>query len=880
MHWGYRRDLTEKEGEPKKGRDRYRIQAGVVDRKVRRNKETMKHRRKIIGLVLCLAMLLGVVSPGAAVVLNEPIPDTGVIKLLKAIRPLGTIATVMNTAAHPDDERSNMLAALALGEGVSTHLVTITRGQGGQNAIGPEIYNAMGVLRTEELNKSVKVLETTVDYARIEFDSPCMDFGFSKMWEETQEKWDFDYVTERFCYFIRKYRPEIVVIPFNLDRTTHGHHQAIIICTINGIEAAADPTRYPEQGLPAFQVKKMYEPANKDNVTTRINTGKYDPWYGETYQHISEYARGFHACQGMGGYTYQGPRELLLQLSPGAPTSMPEVKPETSIFEGVPYDFREYAELVEDAEIAALLGTIQDNYEAIYAAFPHNKEVLSGVWTMQENVEKAVALVAASSLGDDVKYDLNFHLEKKLTQLARAAAAAAAIDILVVPDDMEVVPGQTFNVAVRVYQGVDAPMAVESIELNLPEGFAIETGAVEGSLGENLTYIQNFTVTAPTAPANEDFYNAFHGDGIFATVSLKGEKAFTQVGTSDGNFAFVPEFSVAVEPQKVAVNTAKEIAPASFTIKVTNNGPEANQGTLSLALPEGFTAEPASKELSFAKGGEGASVTFEVMPPEGVAEGAYTFVAQMQGETLLSDQTVQAIDYQHIDKTYYIFKAEGTVQVFPVAFDENRKIGYIASGNDTVGETLQTLGMNVTFLTDDDVRYGDLNAYGTIITGVRAYRYRTVLAECYDRLLSYVEKGGNLIVQYHTSGDGYKPEYAPYPFKIGSPSLEWRVTYEDSPVTILVPDSPLLNAPNKIAEADWDGWVQERSLYVPMEWDPAYEAPIRSGLVEQEGREYDGQILTAPYGEGRFTYTSIVFFRQVPDLVPGGVRLFANLINQ
>lgn len=186
--------------------------------------------------------------------------------------------------------------------------------------------------------------------------------------------------------------------------------------------------------------------------------------------------------------------------------------------------------------------------------------------------------------------------------------------------------------------------------------------------------------------------------------------------------------------------------------------------------------------------------------------------------------------------------------------------------------------MDVTLLTDDDLLYGDLSVYHSIISGIRAYARRPVIKTANDRLLEYVKNGGHYILQYHTSGDGYTPELAPFPLTVGQPSLAWRVTYEDSPVTVLLPEHPFLNQPNQITAADFDGWVQERSLYIPMEWDTAFEAPIRSGTVEQEGAEYDGQILTVPYGEGRFTYTSLVFFRQVPNLVKGGIRLFVNMI--
>ena len=204
------------------------------------------------------------------------------------------------------------------------------------------------------------------------------------------------------------------------------------------------------------------------------------------------------------------------------------------------------------------------------------------------------------------------------------------------------------------------------------------------------------------------------------------------------------------------------------------------------------------------------------------------------------DQTVQVIDYQHIDKTYYLYQAEGTVEVFPLVFDENRKIGYLSAGLDTVGETLASLGMDVTFIDDDELRLGDLSVYDTIVVGIRALQkpcgpgrvQRPSAGVCQE----WRPPGGAV----YTRSRVYEPEYAAYPLTVGNPSLEWRVTYEDSPVTVLIEDHPFLNTPNKLDETAWDGWVQERSIYVPMEWDEAYETPIRSGTVEQENREYDG----------------------------------------
>ena len=833
----------------------------------------MKRIVKLIALVATVALMMTALPFANAAVLNEPIEDSGTIKLLKSIRPLGTIASAMNSAAHPDDEGSNWLATLSLGQGVSCHVISITRGQGGQNAIGPEYHNAMGVLRTAELKQAIRVLDVTDDILRVDYDSPCMDYGFSKKWEEAEEKWDFNYLVERMAYYIRLYRPQVFVHHAENARSQHGQHQATYIVSTRAIAAAADPMMYPEQGLPAYQVQKVYEPGSADAHTVAVDTGAYDPIYGDTYQRISDYSRSFHACQGMGGTTYPKAGARYFNMVDDATAKITGVAQEASFFDGLPYDFDDYAALVSDADIAAKLTKIQQDYRDIEAAFPMNAKIMDGLNVMRADVDDALAAVEASTMDKETKYDLCFHLLNKQTQLDRAMGQAACLQVLAVAGDYDVISGQPIDVAVRVYQGSDLAVEVADLTLETMPGWNVEVGQVEGELGYNNTLIQHFTLTATD---EAEYYNAFYGDHVKAKVTFKGEHTFSMSGEMENTFALLPKFAVKINPEKLVINNTKAIGANEYTVEVVNNAPGAAADTLTLNVPERWAVEPASQEIAFSKSGETISASFKVIAPADVAEGSYEVTAFMGKD----NQTVQPIDYQHIDNTYYIFEAKGSIEVFPLIFDEARKIGYLSAGLDTVGETLQGLGMNVTFIGDDELRTGDLSVYDTIVVGIRAYMNRPSLIECNDRLLDYAFKGGHLVVQYHTSGDGYKPEFAAYPLTVGKPSLEWRVTYEDSPVTVLLPDHPFLNTPNKLDETAWDNWVQERSVYIPMEWDAAYEAPIRSGTVEQEGREYDGQILTAAYGEGRFTYSALVFFRQVPNLVPGGIKLFTNIISQ
>ncbi|NLA53683.1 MAG: PIG-L family deacetylase, partial [Clostridiales bacterium] len=280
----------------------------------------------------------------AKIKLPSPPKDSGLITLLKAIRPLGTIASVMNSAVHPDDEQSSVLAALSLGQGVDTVILNVTRGQGGQNAIGSEYHNAMGALRTMEMTQNVKVLHSRNQWGRSEFDSPCMDFGFSKMWEEAEELWDFDYVADYLARNIRRYRPQVCIHHAQNIREEHGQHQAMYMLFQMGIQRAADAGR-DYGGLPVWQVAKVYERCTQAGQTVTVDVGAFDAWYGESYLQIGQYARSFHACQGMGGNPLPGPASAYFMMTNQGAQKIKNAGREKSFFDGLPYDFDDYAKL-------------------------------------------------------------------------------------------------------------------------------------------------------------------------------------------------------------------------------------------------------------------------------------------------------------------------------------------------------------------------------------------------------------------------------------------------------------------------------------------------------------------------------------------------------
>ncbi|MNI30037.1 Trehalose utilization [compost metagenome] len=294
-------------------------------------------------------------------------------------------------------------------------------------------------------------------------------------------------------------------------------------------------------------------------------------------------------------------------------------------------------------------------------------------------------------------------------------------------------------------------------------------------------------------------------------------------------------------------------------------------------MPKGWVATPAAQEVSFSAKGETKPLTFQVKAPAGTAVGDYTVTAVATSGNVTNKENVQIIDYPHIGKTYLIQPAELKIQAFDLKVPTGLKVGYVSSGFDNIDQYLTQFGVDVTQLDEKAVQSADLSQYDTIVLGIRAYGFRPELLSSNQRLLSYVENGGNLVVQYHKPEDKWKPELAPYPIKIGTPLIQWRVTDEASKVTMLAPEHPIFTTPNKITDEDWNHWIQDRSAYNPSEWGKEYTQLISNGDAGE--KEFTGTFLSAKYGKGTYTYSSLVWYREIPLLVPGSIRLFINMIS-
>ncbi|GAX90734.1 hypothetical protein EFBL_2375 [Effusibacillus lacus] len=447
----------------------------------------------------------------------------------------------------------------------------------------------------------------------------------------------------------------------------------------------------------------------------------------------------------------------------------------------------------------------------------------------------------------------------------------------VIPDTGEVVRGQTTKVTVRVFNGGNVDMKNFKVNLSLPEGWqATPKGTTTfDRLAYNQTGIVEYDVTVPADAAG---FHPYRESILSATVQYEAFGTIAKSTVTPKNaFAVLPEFSVSLSPNATVLNTLKTDEPISVKVGVRNYTPGAATATVSLSVPEGWVVEPQQAAVNFSKKGETQSASFTVKASAGTVKGKYEVKAKAVRGSAVSEQDVQVIEYPHIGRTYLVTPSVLTIQAFDLKVREGLKVGYVSSGFDNIDQYLRQVGVNVTNLDANEVQFGDLSKYDTIVLGIRAYGFRTDLLASSGRMLDYVKNGGNLVVQYHKPEDNWKPELAPYPIKIGTPLIQWRVTDENSKVTVLAPDHPLFNTPNKITDADWANWVQDRSAYNPSEWSPEYVQLISNG--DPGEKEFTGTFLTAKYGEGTYTYSSIAWYRQIPSLVPGSFRLFANMLS-
>jgi LmbE family N-acetylglucosaminyl deacetylase len=853
--------------------------------------------------------------------------NQGAAAAWQALLRLRSTLTVLHTTAHPDDEDGALLAWLSRGQGVRAGLLTLNRGEGGANAIGPELYDALGVLRTEELLAAGRYYGVDQMFTRV------TDFGFSKRMDETLEHWPREFVLDDVVRAVRKYRPDIIVSRFHgKPRDGHGNHQTAGLMSLEAFKAAADPKMFPEQlknGLRPWQVKKLYLSVreNEPSATLKIDVGAYDPLLGRSYREIARQGLSYQRSQGAG--QVRPPLGSSLTGVQLVETSIPRVESEKSLFDGLDSTIAGLARFAGSSlDITSDLAEISGQIEKAINKFDARRtfivapELAAGTYATRKLIDK----VRNSQIDADNKAELLFLLENKEREFEDAMnkALALSMEVLADPDKQaegpmsSFMPRETFNVAIPGQQFSltcsiinRSPVRIGRGEiLVIPQqGWAVKIKNIENkSFGENERVNAQFELKVPetaeytrpywsrTNELRDHYYRIdkleylnlpfpppdvmgyfnYDVDGVRFTLARPAQTTFIDRpwGEQRRLLTVAPALGVAISPRVGVVPLAASHAVYAVRVNLSNNvkGPAA--GKVRLQLPSGWTSAPAETSFNFTHEGEAQNFTFNVTIPGVTADNDYQIraVAEYNGKKYTEGYRI--IAHRDLEPRHLYREASMKLRRIDVALPAGLKVGYVMGVGDDVPQALEQVGASVTMLGPNDLASGDLDGFDAIVVGIRATTVRDDLKTYSKRLLDYAERGGNLIYQYQTQEFDDAP-YGPYPYKL-TPRAE-EVSEEDSKVTILDPSNPIFKWPNMITPADFDGWVEERGSKWMSEWDQRYQALLECNDREQAPQR--GGLLFANYGRGTFTYAAYAFYRQLPAGAPGGYRLFANIIS-
>lgn len=782
------------------------------------------------------------------------------VSLHRALTRLTSVVTVMNSGAHPDDEDSDMLALIRFQLGARVVIACSTRGEGGQNVLGPERQGALAVLRSREMEEAARVLDADIAWLGHGPADPVHDFGFSKDGDDTFRQWGEGRIVERLVRAYRAARPDIVIPTFLDVPGQHGHHRAMTRAAETALALAADPAAFPghmAEGLTPWRVAKFYLPAISGagdayddelpppDATLVLRQEGRDPATGADYDRIGEWSRYYHASQGMGHWPEKADRAWPLHLFRGGDPAQPE----TGLFDGLPADLGALAqENGLTPQAAAALRAAQAGVETALTAFPRRAEIIAALG------EAAGALAEACAGASEDFTRLHGHrLTRKVREIDAALIEAAGLVDRVHFAPATLTPGAAGRLVIDL--SPEAAGAGVRIEPVLPEGLSASP-EVSGN-PERLSFRVEAGGDAPLTPLFLPGWSALGGNGhahirLFAEIG--GRTAMATFDPEEG-FAVEPAHSLRLEPDAfvLPLGGAKE----HFAFSAALSGA---QDSMTWSLPQGWQLETSPAGLA-------------LLPPAALPAGLVQLVPRIGGEPAWR---VTPMRFSHVGALSFRQPERLQILSLDLKLPEGAKIGYIGGGADRVGLWLARMGLDVTEL-DAAALAGDLSGFTTLVVGIFAFGTRPDLAAATPRLHRFVQEGGHLVTLYHRPSDGWKPEDTPpRPITIGLPSLRWRVTDANAEVTVLAPDHPLLTGPNRIGPEDWQGWNKERGLYFAARWDECYEPLIAAH--DRNEQPLKGGLLSARIGRGRHTHTSLVLHHQLDRLVPGAFRLMANLV--
>jgi len=832
--------------------------------------EPARRTRRVVGLALGASLLAG--CSGLSRAAELPVdPD-----ILQQLRSFATMGSVLYISAHPDDENTRVITYLARGRGYRTAYLSLTRGDGGQNLLGPQFREQLGVARTQEL-----LAARRLDGGRQYF-TRAKDFGFSKDYQDTLRIWDRQAVLADIVRVIRSFRPDVILTRFSPQPgNTHGHHTASTILAVEAFKLAGDPRAFPEQlgELTPWQPKRILHnvgvggagagaAGGNETGVVKMDIGGNDPVLGESFASIAARSRAMHKTQGFdvdGGPGAGRPGTESFLLLGGEPATH-------DILDGVDTT---WTRVPGGAEIGRLT-------EEAIARFKPEDPVPSVPALLA--IRSRVSVLPSDSVVSD-----------KREQLDRIIRACIGLEVETLVDQPEAVPGETLKM--RHTAVMRSRLPVRWTAVRYPSIQRAVTKVLE--LRANQPVVRDETQILPaTTPPSQPYWLRRAGTEAMFHVDDP-----SLIGRPENPAAFPIEYVFEVggqtlvisgEPVQAAANPANAtmrrrldaIPPVSlrFVSDVQLFAPGATRpvtveltaarasvvGTVQLEGPTGWRITAGSQPFHLAGAGEHARFTFTVTAPAQLATAILEGSVEVNG-VRFNTQRIE-LRYDHIP--FQLLQPVASLKA--VSLDlaiRGRHIGYLPGAGDEVAECLERMGYAVTQLTGADLIPDKLRPLDAVVIGIRAFNTRKDLAGHLPALFEYVEAGGNVIAQYNLS-DGLGANWlAPFRLRISRD----RVTDEHAPVTFLAPDHPVLTTPNRITRADFDGWVQERGLYFPDQWDERFTAILASG--DPGEMPLRGGLLVARHGKGYFVYTSLAWFRQLPEGVPGAYRLFANLVS-
>ena len=825
--------------------------------------------------------LLMVALAVPSLVAQAPLRTQGAAELQKALDKLQVMGSVLYVAAHPDDENTAVLATLSQGRNLRTAYLSLTRGGGGQNLIGPELGDALALLRTQEL-----CVARRIDGAE-QFFTGAVDFGYSKTAAESLRIWGHEAVLGDMVRIIRTFRPDVILTRFPPDaRGGHGHHTASALLAIEAFSAAGDPARFPGQlqgGLRPWQATRLLwnhfrfsEEAPKPVPGSLVlDSGTFDPLLGRSFGELAAESRSQHRSQGFGVLAQRGSREESFELLAGTPAK-------ADLFEGVDLT---WGRIPGGESVAVHLREARSVYRADRPAL-----VMNPLLRARQALVALPTAVRAEPL-----------VQAKAAELDEALRVAAGLWVEAIADRQAVATGDKLTVTTALLSRGGVALTLESLALEAvnPGGVRVlETRPGDPALEDNRPRRSIFTLTMPAdaplaqpawlgGPGGEIWSDwaespaplrlrarLAHPAGIFeVTVPVRFRFRDPVLGERYQPLAVVPP---------VLVNLAERVqvfdgpAPQEVRLKITAGAPSI-QGRLRLKVRAGWKVEPEAKAFALAKLGETQELVFRLSPPAGAASGEMRAEVDT-GAGFTAARDLVKVDHPHIPLQAMLPEAVARVERFDLKHN-GRRIGYVMGAGDDIPQALRRIGYEVELLTDEALAREDLKRFDAIVLGIRAFNTRPALINLKARLHEYVAQGGTEVVLY-TVNTGFPGINAamvtdaigPFPFKVG----RTRVTEESTPVRFLRPEHPVFHWPNPLTAKDFQGWVQERSLYHAEGWDIRYTPLL--GMADEGEPEDSGALIVAEHGKGHYVYTGLSFFRQLPEGVPGATRLFANIL--